>query len=59
MDEDQGPKLVTIKVPFGVGIAGAVAENGTILNIADAYEDPRFNRVREVISVLLTCLRVL
>ncbi|CAH1783003.1 unnamed protein product [Owenia fusiformis] len=33
-----------IKVPFGVGIAGCVAETKTMINITDAYEDPRFNK---------------
>ncbi|CRK92094.1 CLUMA_CG005663, isoform A [Clunio marinus] len=30
-------------IPFGVGIAGHVAETKEILNIKDAYKDPRFN----------------
>lgn len=32
-----------IRVPFGVGIAGTVAQNKTLINIKDAYKDPRFN----------------
>lgn len=32
-----------IRVPMGKGLAGAVAQNGEMINIADAYEDPRFN----------------
>lgn len=32
-----------IIIPFGVGIAGAVAETKNIINIKNAYEDPRFN----------------
>lgn len=33
-----------IRFPIGTGIAGQVALNGEILNISDAYADPRFNR---------------
>ncbi|TMC43978.1 MAG: GAF domain-containing protein [Chloroflexi bacterium] len=32
-----------IRQPIGVGIAGTVAATGETINIADAYEDPRFN----------------
>jgi phosphoserine phosphatase RsbU/P len=32
-----------VRVPKGVGIAGHVAETGQLLNIPDAYADPRFN----------------
>ena len=32
-----------IRVPLGVGIAGHVAKTGEVLNLADAYRDPRFN----------------
>ena len=32
-----------IRQPVGVGIAGTVAATGETINIADAYEDPRFN----------------
>jgi len=32
-----------IRVPVGKGIAGTVASNGEIINIPDAYNDPRFN----------------
>lgn len=32
-----------IRVPIGKGLAGAVAETGEMINIADAYDDPRFN----------------
>lgn len=32
-----------IRIPIGSGIAGAVAQSGKVINIADAYEDPRFN----------------
>jgi sigma-B regulation protein RsbU (phosphoserine phosphatase) len=33
-----------IRLPLGKGIAGSVAKSGEILNIPDAYADPRFNR---------------
>ncbi|XP_044731817.1 probable 3',5'-cyclic phosphodiesterase pde-5 [Chrysoperla carnea] len=33
-----------IRFPLGTGIAGQVALTGEILNIDDAYADPRFNR---------------
>lgn len=32
-----------IIIPFGVGIAGTVAQTKNIVNIRNAYEDPRFN----------------
>jgi len=33
-----------IRVQLGRGIAGSVAETGQVINIQDAYADPRFNR---------------
>jgi sigma-B regulation protein RsbU (phosphoserine phosphatase) len=33
----------TIRIPAGTGIAGQVAADRTVVNIADAYADPRFN----------------
>jgi len=33
-----------IRVPMGKGIAGHVAATGEVINLADAYEDERFNR---------------
>ncbi len=33
----------TIRVPLGIGIAGAVAFTGEALNIKDVYKDARFN----------------
>ncbi len=33
-----------IRIPIGVGIAGKVAATGDVINIPDAYADPRFNR---------------
>lgn len=41
--EDVGP-LSEIRVKIGDGIAGIVAQTGEILNIPDAYRDPRFNQ---------------
>lgn len=32
-----------IIIPFGVGIAGTVAETKSTIKIQNAYEDPRFN----------------
>lgn len=32
-----------LTIPFGVGIAGMVAESKEMINIKDAYNDPRFN----------------
>lgn len=32
-----------IVIPFGVGIAGSVAETKDVINIKNAYDDPRFN----------------
>jgi len=32
-----------IRIPIGTGIAGAAAQSGQIINIPDAYDDPRFN----------------
>jgi len=39
----QGHDIREIRVAVGEGIAGWVAKTGESLNIADAYEDPRFN----------------
>lgn len=33
-----------LSVPIGQGIAGHVAKSGRALNVADAYDDPRFDR---------------
>lgn len=44
---DESGKINTareIRFPLGTGIAGQVAMTGEILNITDAYADPRFNR---------------
>jgi adenylate cyclase len=34
----------TVRIPIGRGIAGAAAASGRPVRVADAYEDPRFNR---------------
>jgi adenylate cyclase len=39
----QGENVREIRVPRGVGIAGHVAASGEVVNIPDAYKDPRFN----------------
>jgi len=39
----QGLDSIEIRLPVGKGIAGTVAATGEIINIADAYADPRFN----------------
>jgi len=38
-----GSEQVKIKLPVGSGIAGYVAATGDVVNIPDAYLDPRFN----------------
>src|SRR5579864_923729 len=40
----QGAGITEIRIPIGAGIAGQVALTGEIINIPDAYADPRFNR---------------
>jgi serine phosphatase RsbU (regulator of sigma subunit)/anti-sigma regulatory factor (Ser/Thr protein kinase) len=37
-----------IRVPLGVGIAGTVAKTRALINIADAYADPRFDPTFDV-----------
>lgn len=39
----EGDKEIRIEVPLGKGIVGHTALTGEILNIPDAYGDPRFN----------------
>ncbi|XP_014256079.1 cGMP-specific 3',5'-cyclic phosphodiesterase [Cimex lectularius] len=36
-------KAEEIRIPFGVGVAGVVAKKKEVINIKDAYTDPRFN----------------
>jgi serine/threonine-protein kinase len=38
-----GDNVGEIRVPIGSGISGTVAATGEIINIPDAYADPRFN----------------
>ncbi len=40
----QGAETAEIRFPVGTGIAGTVGKTGEIVNIADAYDDVRFNR---------------
>lgn len=52
-DETEQIKINTtkeIRFPLGTGIAGQVAMTGEILNIVDAYSDPRFNRTVDQIT---------
>lgn len=39
----QGNNIVEIRLPMGKGLAGYVAQTGEVVNITDAYKDPRFN----------------
>jgi sigma-B regulation protein RsbU (phosphoserine phosphatase) len=39
----QGLEQKEIRLPAGKGLVGFVAESGETLNLADAYEDPRFD----------------
>jgi len=41
--EAHGSELTEIRFPKDVGLAGHVAGSAEVLNIADAYDDPRFN----------------
>src|SRR5690606_9343285 len=40
----QGLEVAEIRLPLGQGIAGFVAAHDEVVNIEDAYADPRFNR---------------
>jgi putative nucleotidyltransferase with HDIG domain len=40
----QGLEIREIRVPIGTGLSGHVAQTGETLNIADAYQDPRFDK---------------
>lgn len=42
------PQPPTIRIPATKGIAGAAATSLSIVNITDAYADPRFNRAVDV-----------
>jgi sigma-B regulation protein RsbU (phosphoserine phosphatase) len=39
----EGSAISEIRFPAGKGIAGEVARTGQLVNLADAYADPRFN----------------
>ena len=39
----EGVTIREIRLPIGRGLTGVVAETGAPLNVADAYEDPRFD----------------
>ncbi len=40
----QGLEQLEIRLPMGRGIAGTVAQTGEVVNLPDAYQDPRFDR---------------
>jgi HD-GYP domain-containing protein (c-di-GMP phosphodiesterase class II) len=40
----QGMGVKEIRIPMDRGIAGAVASSGELINLPDAYVDPRFNQ---------------
>jgi adenylate cyclase len=42
--EAHGSSLKEIRFPVTAGLAGHTARTGQVLNIPDAYEDPRFNQ---------------
>ncbi|OWF36192.1 cAMP and cAMP-inhibited cGMP 3',5'-cyclic phosphodiesterase 10A-like [Mizuhopecten yessoensis] len=43
-------KKEMIRFPKGIGIAGHVAETAEVMNIHDAYEDPRFNKEVDMLT---------
>ncbi|MEP6994575.1 MAG: protein kinase [Acidobacteriota bacterium] len=40
----EGGAVNPIRLPMGAGIAGTVAQKGVVVNIADAYQDSRFDK---------------
>lgn len=40
----QSERLTEIRLPIGNGISGHVAKTGQVINLEDAYNDPRFDR---------------
>lgn len=54
--EEENPPQASkeIRFPIGTGIAGIVAQTGTVLNIPDAYADPRFNRTVDQLTGYVT-----
>ena len=50
----QGMDLKEIRLPMGKGLVGSVAESGQIVNLTDAYQDPRFDRSVDKLSGFVT-----
>ncbi len=46
----EGGSVAPIRLPVGRGIAGTVARTGEIVNIQDAYKDPRFDSRTDLTS---------
>jgi serine/threonine protein kinase len=46
----EGGSVQPIRLPIGTGIAGTAAETGRVVNSADAYRDPRFDRSTDASS---------
>ena len=44
-----------IRLPLGEGISGRVAESGEMINVADAWELPYFNRTYDEMNQFRTC----
>ncbi len=55
-----GSKSIDIRLALGEGIAGHVARTGEVVNLADAYSDPRFNpevdRISGYVSRTMLCM---
>lgn len=49
-EDTNAPPSREIRFPIGTGIAGHVAQTGEVLNIRDAYSDPRFNRTVDALT---------
>lgn len=50
----QGMDLKEIRLPMGKGLVGFVAESGETVNLADAYQDTRFDRSIDRLSGYVT-----
>jgi tRNA A-37 threonylcarbamoyl transferase component Bud32/putative methionine-R-sulfoxide reductase with GAF domain len=50
----EGGAVDRIRLPVGRGIAGTVAKTGEIINITDAYKDPRFDSRTDATSGFTT-----
>ncbi|HEY6928909.1 MAG TPA: protein kinase [Thermoanaerobaculia bacterium] len=50
----EGGSVDPIRLPVGRGIAGTVAKTGEIINITDAYKDPRFDSRTDATSGFTT-----